>query len=233
MIAKFDHIFWTSRLGLLLQIVIVLIPSAIFINSGTLILIGLFISVFLSWIGLRLQKRKWSDVGLKKPFDIRKVCLISIFSTIVLIPFTFLLRHFVTSIIHQSPNLVAFKAVKGNPLALLIGLGIVWIFGAFGEEMFFRGFLLNSLYKLLPNRYFNNNFKWGLSLLITSVLVGFGHSYQGVTGMILTGIIGCCFGLIYLKNKQNLWANILAHGFYDTVAFVIVFLGLHLDKILK
>ncbi len=61
----------------------------------------------------------------------------------------------------------------------MAGLVVVWVFGAFGEEMLFRGFLINAFYKLLSANYFNDRIRWGLSLLVTSILVGFGHSYQG------------------------------------------------------
>jgi membrane protease YdiL (CAAX protease family) len=134
------------------------------------------------------------------------------------------MRHLLTSVTNQEPNLEAFNALKGNPKALLIGLIVVWTFGAFGEEMLFRCFLINTFYKLLPSNYLNDQIRWGLSLLMTSILVGLGHAYQGLTGMILTGMIGFCFGLIYLKYNHNLWPNILTHGLYDTVAFVMVYL---------
>lgn len=233
MIPKLNNTFWSSRKGLLLQLVFVLIPPAIFVNSEMLLLFGLSISIFICWLCLRLQKLKFSNVGLKRPINIGNTCLIAILSTIVLIPITFILRRLITAIIHQPANLNAFKSLEGHPLAFLLGLCVVWIFGAFGEEIFFRGFLLNTIYKLLPSRYFSIPVKWGISLVITSFLVGFGHTYQGITGMILTCIIGFYFGLIYLKSKNNLWVNILTHGFYDTVAFAFVFVGLHLDKILK
>ncbi len=50
--------------------------------------------------------------------------------------------------------------------------------------------------------------------------------------MILTGIIGFCFGLIYLGSKRNLWPSILTHELYDTVAFLLLFFGLRLDNLL-
>jgi membrane protease YdiL (CAAX protease family) len=223
---------WKTRKGILLQVIIVLIPSIIFLKSGKLLLVGLFFSVLLSWIGLKLQKQSWVDVGVKKSSNLKKFFLVAIVSTLVLIPLTYGLRYIVTSITNQQPNLEAFKAIEGNPTALLLGLIVVWIFGAFAEEMFFRGFLMNSLYKLFPDN-FTDRVRWALSLAMTSMLVGIGHSYQGITGMILTGVIGFCFGLIYLNSRRNLWPAIFTHGLYDTVAFVMVFFGFNLDQLLK
>ena len=58
-----------------------------------------------------------------------------------------------------------------------------------------------------------------------TVLFGFGHSYQGLTGMIDTGIHGLLLGALYLASGRNLWACIIAHGVTDTVALIAVFLG--------
>lgn len=225
--------FWRSRTGLLLQIIIVLLPSFLLLRSGKLLLIGLAGSVLLSWLALRSQKLNWVDVGLRKPSGLVTTILFAIVAVAILIPLSHALRSVATSITHEPPNLEAFKSVQGNPTALLTGLVVVWIFGAFAEEMFFRGFLMNSLHKLFPEKFFNDQLKWMLSLLITSVLVALGHSYQGITGMIITGVLGFCFGLIYLTNKRNLWPSILTHGLYDTVAFVFLFYGFNLEELLK
>lgn len=225
--------FWKSRKGILLQVIIALLPSVLLLRSGTYLLAGVAFSVLLSWIGLKLQGLNWSNVGLKKPSSITRVILIAVVGTVLLIPLSHELRQIVSSITHEPPNFQAFKIIEGNPKALLLGLLVVWIFGAFAEEMFFRGFLMNSFYRLLPEGNFNKRMKWGLSLLLTSVLVGFGHSYQGITGMILIGVIGFCFGLIYLMAKKNLWPSVLTHGLYDTVAFVFLFYGISFDQMFK
>ncbi len=222
--------FWKSRKGILLQIVVVLLPSAIFLKSGNLLLMGVLFNVALSWIGLKFQQLNWSDVGLKRSSNLKKVFLIVLVAIVILIPVAYILRHIITSLTDMEPDLEAFKALEGNLSSLAIGLVIVWIFAAFGEEMLFRGFLMNTFYKLFPD-YFNDSMKWFLSLLVTSVLVGFGHTYQGITGMILTGLTGFCFGLIYLYSKQNLWPCILTHGLYDTIAFIMVYSGFNLDQL--
>jgi membrane protease YdiL (CAAX protease family) len=225
--------FLKSGKGILLQLIIVLLPSVLLLRSGILLLAGLACSVLLSWLALRLQKLNWPEVGLKQPSSFVMLIPISIIATAILIPLSYGLRSIVTSITHEPPNLEAFKSIQGNPKALLTGLVVVWIFGAFAEEMLFRGFLMNSIYKLFPEKKFSDRLKWTLSLLITSILVGFGHSYQGITGMIITAVVGFCFGLIYLMNKRNLWPSILTHGLYDTTAFVFLFYGFSIDKVFK
>jgi len=223
--------FWKSRPGIMLQVIIILLPSAVLLKSGNLLLAGLLLSVLLAWQGLRLQQLKWTHVGLKRPSCLLKVMIITIIATLALILLSYILRPVITSLTGEAPNLEAFNVLEGNINALLVGLLIVWICGAFGEEMLFRGFMLNALYKILPDHLFNDRIRWGLSLLLTSALTAFGHMYQGITGMILTGIIGFCFGLIYLFSKRNLWPSILTHGLYDTFAFILLFSGFSPDKL--
>src|SRR5437762_2847665 len=122
---------WKSKKGILLQLIIVILPSVMLLKSGTLLLAGVACSLLLSWIGLRLQKLNWSNVGLKKPTSVIRIILIAIIATLVLLPLSLELRNAVTSITHEPPDLHAFKAIEGNPKALAIGLIVVWIFGAF------------------------------------------------------------------------------------------------------
>lgn len=227
-----NTVFWNSKNGSFLLVVLVVTPSAFFLRSGNLILLGLTFSLLLSWISLKLQHKTWHDMGLRKPGSISKILLAVIGFLIFIMPVSYLLRHYITILTQEHPNLEAFNAVKGNLAALMIGLCIAWIFGAFGEELLFRGFLLNSIYNLFP-RTLNFRLKVNLALLISSLFTGIGHAYQGLTGMVLTGLMGLFFGLLYLKSKHNLWSSILAHGFYDTVAIVFLFFDFHLDDVIK
>ncbi len=64
------------------------------------------------------------------------------------------------------------------------------------------------------------------SLLLVSVLFGLLHSYQGTVGVVMTGVTGLVFGILYLASGRNLWAPIIAHGTTDTVSFLIIYTGL-------
>lgn len=222
----------TNRRWMIIGVVVVLIPSALLIKSGNLLLVGLFLSVCLSWIFLRLQRLNWSDVGLQRFSDTKRLILTVAIALVVLILFSWALRHFVTFLLNRPPDLEAFKVLKGNKGALLIGLIIAWIFGAFCEEMLFRGFLINAFFKSFPENV-NKSIRWGISLVFVSIVTVLGDIYQGLTGMIIAGAIGFCFGLIYLYSKRNLWPSILTHGIYDTIAFIMVFMGFNIDQIFK
>lgn len=62
-------------------------------------------------------------------------------------------------------------------------------------------------------------------LLCVSVLFGYGHYYKGPSGIVDSGMAGLILGAAYLLSGRNLWVAILAHGFIDTFAVVVVFFG--------
>ena len=68
---------------------------------------------------------------------------------------------------------------------------------------------------------------WLVGLLLANALFGFGHMYQGTSGVIATGISGLVFSGLFFISKKNLWVAIIAHGIYDTVGFLMIFFGVY------
>jgi membrane protease YdiL (CAAX protease family) len=68
---------------------------------------------------------------------------------------------------------------------------------------------------------------WMIGVLVTSVLFGLAHLYQGTSGMIATGLTGLMFGTAYLASGRNLWCAIVAHGLTDTIGFVMIYFGVY------
>jgi len=66
---------------------------------------------------------------------------------------------------------------------------------------------------------------WVVSLLLSSLLFGWGHTEQGVAGWIQEGLSGLLLGILFLGSKKNLVVPILAHGVSNTVALVLIYLG--------
>jgi uncharacterized protein len=66
-----------------------------------------------------------------------------------------------------------------------------------------------------------------VAAVVSSALFGAVHLYQGVSGVVATGLTGLVFAGLYLATGRNLWASILAHGFMDTAGFVMIYLGVY------
>lgn len=112
--------------------------------------------------------------------------------------------------------------VRGNLPMLMLWLGIVWTAAAFGEEMFFRGFLIGRTQALCAGLPLASVF----AVLIPALLFGLGHAYyQGLRGLITTAAIGIAFGSAFLVLKRNLWPIVLVHGVVDTINFITLYNG--------
>ena len=123
----------------------------------------------------------------------------------------------------ELPDVSAFRSVVGDEQRLLFWLATSWTLAAFMEEMVYRGWLLTRLAELTG---FSAN-GWVVAMLVTSALFGAIHLYQGVSGVVATGLSGLVFGWLYLATGRNLWPSILAHGFLDTTGFVMMYLGVY------
>ncbi len=92
---------------------------------------------------------------------------------------------------------------------------------AFGEEICFRGFLMERLARVAGG----SRLAWSASLLLSSMLFGWGHTEQGVSGWLQEGLSGFLLGALFLYFGRNLSVPIIAHGVSNTVAFVLIYLG--------
>ena len=101
-------------------------------------------------------------------------------------------------------------------------LAAAWVFAAFGEELVYRGYVLERA-ATLGHR---TPVAWILAMIVLSVLFGLGHVYQGVAGVASSTFAGLYLGGLYLATRRNLWLPILTHGFSDTIAVAVIFLGL-------
>ncbi|MEM8508156.1 MAG: CPBP family intramembrane glutamic endopeptidase [Bacteroidota bacterium] len=116
----------------------------------------------------------------------------------------------------------AFNQLVGNLPASLVALALVWATAGFGEEIIFRGYFMRQFVKFFGE----SKVSIVLNIVLLSCFFGFMHSYQGITGQLVTGIVGALLALIFYLRKYDLWFVIAVHGFFDTFAIVCVYLGL-------
>ncbi len=116
----------------------------------------------------------------------------------------------------------AFNQLVGNLPACLIALALVWASAGFGEEIIFRGYFMQQFVKFFGE----SKVSIVLNIVLLSCFFGFMHSYQGITGQLVTGIVGALLALIFYLRKYDLWFVIAMHGFLDTIALICVYFGL-------
>lgn len=111
--------------------------------------------------------------------------------------------------------------ITGHPFIALAVLLFVWAFAAFGEEIGYRGYLLNRAGDIGRR----SKLAYLAGLILVSILFGYGHFYKGPAGILDSGIAGLILGMVYLLMGRNLWVSILTHGFIDTFAVIVEFAG--------
>jgi membrane protease YdiL (CAAX protease family) len=161
-----------------------------------------FLLVFLV---LKRGKENLSAVGFSK-FTLANLGIglgFLLFANIILLSLAHILQFFPLT----APKEVTFILPRTTTerlfwIILSISAGIC-------EETGFRGYALTKL-----NLFFNN---WYLTVALSSLSFGLGHFYQGMGGIILTGIYGLLFCLLFTWRK-SLIPGIFAHFLQDLMA---------------
>jgi len=175
-----------------------------------------------AWISLRVRKLHWRDVGLCRYKNWGTTFGFGLGAGFALEAIQlFVSQPFLVRVLKKQPDLELFRALHGNVKWTLLALLGTWTLAAFGEEMVYRGYLMNRVADLFNRR----RGAWVISLFVVHVGFGLAHAYQGITGIIDEGLAGFLLGIIYLQNRRNLAVPIIAHGITDTIDFLLIFLG--------
>ncbi len=213
-------------------LLLVLVPGALIlllVDVSVRLLLWELALVGIAWIALALRGLAWSDVGLRAPEGGWAAAAgLGALGAVVLLTGSLLLRLMLQRALGWTTDTGAFRRLEGDPRALAAGVGAAWLVGALGEEMLYRGFLLDTVHALLPGALGSGGFGWWLALGASSIFFGAAHGFQGRAAAVVAGAIGMGYGAVYFAAGFNLWPAILAHGLYDTVAFVLVYKGIRI-----
>jgi membrane protease YdiL (CAAX protease family) len=176
----------------------------------------------LGWISLRLRGMRWKDVGFARPRSWRNALLVGIAVGLGMEALElFVTQPLLSRWLGKMPDLSDFTDVVGNLKLTLLYLLLVWTLGALGEEIVYRGYLMNRV----AGVFRNSRITWIVSLVVVSVVFGGAHLDQGSTGMIENVWNGLLLGLLYLACGRNLAVPVIAHAMGDTLDFVLIYLG--------
>jgi len=117
-----------------------------------------------------------------------------------------------------------YNQLKGNLPDFLTFLLLVWITAGFGEEIIFRGYFMRQFIKFFGE----SKVSIALSIVLTTGFFGFMHSGQGITGQLVTFIVGSLIALIFYLRKYDLWFVIAVHGFFNTIALTCIYFAIDL-----
>ncbi len=180
--------------------------------------------LLLGWASLRLRNLRWRSVGLTPPRNwLRTLALGAVFGLLMEGFELFVSQPLIVRFTGRQPDFSAFQAIHGNIKLLVLFLALVWILAAFGEEMVWRGYLMNRVADL--GRH--TRLAWIISLFAVNLVFGTAHAYQGISGILDEGLMGILLGILYFVTGRNLFAPVIAHGVQDSVDMLLIFLGIY------
>ena len=174
------------------------------------------------WISIRFRNGGWRSIGLARPASWPwTVAIAAGVAALRLTLGELVLPKLLARFFPPEHAPAGAEMLKGNVKTALVALLIIWTFAAFGEELSYRGYLLNRAAEIGDR----SRVAWVLALIAASVLFGYGHYFKGPAGIIDSGMAGLLLGGAYLLTRRNLWVPVLAHGFIDTIAVVAAYFG--------
>ena len=228
-----DQVGLRDRLGAVLRgnrfvagLELLVVPLLLVLKAaGALRNPSLLILLF-GWLSLWVRRSSWRQAGLARPAHWPRTVLAAV---VIGVAYDMLDIRVLVPTLHrltgEALELGQFNSVQGDLGGLLLYLAVTWSLAAFGEEMAYRGYVLNRLADALGR----NTLSWTLTAIVVSVAFGFAHGAQGVTGILDNIVAGLLFAILYLASGRNLWLPILVHGVVDTSSFVLLYLGFNLQ----
>ncbi len=194
---------------------------AVILIPGIGVALALLLIFFILWV----RRERLYSIGFSKPQSWPKVLIYSfLFGLLFQLFLSALLEPFIAHITKVPLNYETFEGIRGSWATLIMWLVFVWVFVVFIEETVFRGYLMNEMKKYIPES--GSRDFW--IVIISSAIFGLAHSYQGISGIITTGITGAFLGYLFVRNAYNIWMPLLVHGIIDTIGLYFIYANIDL-----
>jgi len=177
----------------------------------------------IAWLSLRLSRLRWRDAGFVRPPSWPRAIAIGVAAGITMeLLAIFVTERLFARLLGRYPDLSDFRPLVGNLKLVLMLVVPMWLLTAFGEEMVYRGWLMNRVAGIGGG----TRAAWIVSLVAVSALFGWAHNEgQGLAGALQEGLSGLLLGLLYLGAGRTLAVPIIAHGVSNTLSFALIYLG--------
>ncbi|MBX7539811.1 CPBP family intramembrane glutamic endopeptidase [Qipengyuania sphaerica] len=178
-------------------------------------------ALLMAWFWLRRDNAVAQAWNLRSPTGGWPITLgVAALATIAIIGWFTLGAMLVQQIGLDTPDVVEVLGwVTQSQFHFILWIVLVALFAAgLGEELLWRGFLMDRLERL-PGL----GGKAWLIILIQGILFGLPHAYQGLGGVIITGVVGLGLGWLRYNRKGNLWALVIAHMAVDVIMMSLAY----------
>lgn len=190
--------------------------------------VAMWCGIMLATLFMKRRGSRWQDFGLVWPDRARAWlstlgwALLAVVT--ILLAMALIIEPLTSTLGLHTPTSAAdrFMPLMGHPDRLLAYLlVVVWFGAALGEELLMRGFVLNRLADLFGR----GKRGWSAAVVAQAMIFGALHAYQGLHGIIATGIIGFVFALVYLACGRRLLPLVIAHGTINSVILLALYLN--------
>jgi membrane protease YdiL (CAAX protease family) len=121
--------------------------------GGMIVTLGYVVSILIVTVILKIRGSGWRQIGMARPQSWKRTILLGIGVLLALLVMNIALQVIALNLpgaevqpIDQS----RFNLLNGNLVLFLLFVGAAWTTIAFGEEMFYRAFLITQLGDVLP-----------------------------------------------------------------------------------
>lgn len=192
--------------------------------GGALINLGYLAMILVGAKLLQNQGSSWRRIGLSKPGSWLRTAVLGIatfLSAVILFVAVQAIAAVLLNTLGMAPSELdqsRFNPIVGN--VSLFGLMVVlaWTTIAFGEELFYRAFLITRMVDF-------SNMSRGSAILIAGIIFGAVHFAEGLVGILANASFGILFGWVFVRSSRNLWITIIGHGLMNTLRFALLFVG--------
>lgn len=194
------------------------------LTGSAIINLGYVLAIIAGALVLKRQGSGWRMIGLAKPENWPKTILAGLGASIGAIAAFVLTQVIVIGVLTalgSSPPGIdqsRFNPVEGNLPLLLLMVVLAWTTIAFGEELFYRAFLIS---RMVDHGGLSNK----LAIIISATIFAFAHFAEGPVGILSNGSFALLFGWIYIKSERNLWITCIGHGLINTLRFTLLYAG--------
>lgn len=182
-------------------------------------LVNYTIMIALVLLNKNMLDWSWSNLGLGRPKNWWEPVLTAMITFLLLLLFSHYVRPVIIEEFGKHQNISYLFSLRQDLPRLIGSLVTVWITAAFLQEIIFRSFFINALDTILGK----SNLSAWTAVIISSLVFGLVHAYQGITGILITTTVGFIFGAAYLYNGRRIWPIIFVHGIVDTLTLTSIY----------
>jgi membrane protease YdiL (CAAX protease family) len=192
--------------------------------GGAIINLGYVLMIILGGYILGRQGGTWREIGLVKIASWRKTAWCGVGSFLAAVVLFLAVQSIAMGLLAalgQAPAAIdqsRFDQMEGNLSLFMLLVVLAWTTIAFGEELYYRAFLISRLTDHSP-------IGQGWAIMIAGAIFGAAHFAEGPLGILSNGAFGVLFGWIYVRCGRNLWITIIGHGLINTLRFTMLYLG--------